>query len=243
MYKIALCDDEAFQSTKLEKMIEVHLSEQNIEFEIDIYEQGESLLRAIKQQTTVYQIIFLDIEMSGINGIETAKKIREHDEHVLLNYITSYDKYSLASFEVSPFRYLLKPIEKQKINFLLDSAIEKINLGNHYLFFKSNRRHYQLCHDQIIMISSEKGRQIRIELTSEEQDIVFYGKIKELEQTLNLLIFVKVNHGTIINMNCIKSVEDQLIHLINGKSVSISRGKRKQFSEAYNHFIERSIGI
>lgn len=243
MYKIALCDDEALQSSELEKMIAEYLVNQQIEFEIDIYERGESLLKAIEKQLLSYQIIFLDIEMAEINGIETAKEIRKQDQHVLLNYITSYDKYSLESFEVSPFRYLLKPIEKKTIEALLDLAVEKIELSKRYLFVKSNRVQHQICYDQVVTISSEKGRQIRIELSNEVEDILFYGKIKEMEKTLNDLFFVKINCGTIVNMNCITMVEDSLIYLNNGKQVTVSRGKRKFFSQRYNHFVERSIGV
>ena len=68
--------------------------------------------------------------MDGINGIETAKFIRESDQQVLLNYITSFDDYTLQSFEVSPFRYLLKPVKENEIRILLDAAVDKISSDN-----------------------------------------------------------------------------------------------------------------
>lgn len=243
MYKIALCDDEEIQSTYLEKIIESYMISRELGFDIDIYNSGESLLRAIENQGLVYQIIFLDIEMGKMNGIELAKKIRMNDQQVLLNYVTSYDNYTLQSFEVSPFRYLLKPIDEKQIYSLLDAGIEKISTDNQYLFVKSNRIQYQVRYEQIIMITSEKGRKIRIVLSNGQDDIVYYGKIKDLVASLNGSIFVQINYGTIVNLNYVERIEENVIHLLNGDFDVISRGKKKNFVEKYRLFIERSLGI
>lgn len=243
MYKIAICDDEELQSTPLEKMIDTYMINQGLEVDIDIYSSGESLLRGIRNQEIVYQMIFLDIEMDGINGIETAKFIRESDQQVLLNYITSFDDYTLQSFEVSPFRYLLKPVKENEIRILLDAAVDKISSDNQYLFVKVNRTQYQVRCDQIIRITSEKGRKLRITMCNNQEDIVYYARLKDIIANLGSSIFVQVNYGTIINLNYIERIEDTIVHLTNGDQEVISRGKKKKFVECYRNFIERSLGI
>lgn len=242
MYKIAICDDDVFQNTYLEQLIENFFINRGIKFELDIYQNGYSLIDAITKQKLIYQILFLDIEMAELNGIDTARKIRKYDKKMLLSYITSYDKYTIESFEVFPFRYLLKPVNEEKIDKLLDLAIEEININNNYLFFKSGSEEHQMIYDKIITISSERGRQIRVENTM-GKDILFYGKIKELELKLDLLRFVKVNSGTIVNMNYIDYIADKVIYLTNGNRIILSRGQSKMFKECYNRFIERAIGI
>lgn len=243
MLNFAICDDNHLHNSRLETFLLRYEKESNQTYHIDIFQSGTSLLHHILKMGKQYQILFLDIEMKSLNGIETAKKIRMYDKDCLLIYITSYDQYTLESFEVSPFRYLLKPITYPVIAKILHIAIDEIFSSNQYLFIKKYHNNYQIRFDNIIGIFSENHRQIRLAIKGPQQMLIFYGKIKNIEQQINPTIFAKVNRGTIVNMNSICSIIDTIITLENKERVPISRGYKKRFKTLYNHYIERKIGL
>lgn len=242
MYRIAICDNETSQVNNLESRLSKYFSDADIQIEIDSYGKGERLIKAILNQSIEYQIIFLDIEMQGLNGIETARILRKVDKDFILIYVTSYEQYTLESFEVSPFRYLIKPVADEKLRDVLKSAIVDITEKRNYLFYNVGSSHFQIRTDEILVLYSEFGRKIHVELNNKE-DVSFYGKISLIEEQLPESIFVKVNSGTIVNMHYIAAFSQGVITLINGENVSISRSRRKTVRFLYNQFIERNFGI
>lgn len=105
--KIAICDDDVKYINILEKYI-YKASENNVE--CNAYQSGENLLNAYKNNAKRYDVVFLDMEMKEIGGIETANLIRELDEHVIIVFVTSHTKYMQESFKCLPFRFLVKPV-------------------------------------------------------------------------------------------------------------------------------------
>ncbi|MGF7050672.1 DNA-binding LytR/AlgR family response regulator [Paenibacillus sp. DS2015] len=242
MIRICICDDEQLHSSKLEKIIMDSAGlYQNIELDIDIYGSGKSLLEALNTRNEEYQILFLDIEMGYLNGIEVAREIRKIDKNMIIIYVTSYDNYTMESFEVSPFRYILKPIQEEQISKVLLHAIDEVTRNNQYLFFKSQNLNYQIKSETILSILSEKGRIIHV-ITSDDE-FSFYGTIKEVEEMVDPSSFIKVNQGTILNLNYIHIISGTDVILTNKENFAISRGQRKIVKDAYNNFIKRRIGF
>lgn len=244
MLKICICDDDMAFGTMIEAFIEEYASKiDGMNVEIDLYESGASLVHAVLDRKEYYQILFLDMEMQGLNGIETAQKIRAVDKELYIIYITSYEKYSLESFKVSPFRYMLKPIDKDDFQAILALVIEEIMMNRQFLFFKYHNVQYQIKCNTIISITSEKGRILHISSSDSETPFIFYGKIKEIEKELNVLLFVKVNPGTIVNLHYVHIITKDVIKMDNGELYSISRGQKQEVKAKYNHFLERRIGL
>ncbi|MFE4709814.1 LytR/AlgR family response regulator transcription factor [Paenibacillus sp. NPDC056722] len=242
MIRICICDDDQLHSSKLEKIIMDCVSKYpNIALDIDIYGSGATLLNALHVRNEEYQILFLDIEMDSLNGIEVARKIRETDKSMIIIYVTSYAEYTMESFEVSPFRYILKPIDDENISKVLLHAVEEITRNNQYLFFKSQNLNYQIKSETILSISSLKGRIIHV--VTCDNEFTFYGTIKDVEDMLDPLSFIKVNQGTMVNLNYIHIISGTDVILTNKEKYAISRGQKKIVKDAYNHFIKRRIGF
>lgn len=240
--KVAICDDDLNYCGILEGYL-LKISEKyiNLTVDIDVYQSGEEMLRMIEIENMRPQILFLDMEMAQMNGIETARKLRNKDRNMLIIYVTSYDKYTMDSFEVSPFRYLLKPVDYEKIEQVFSAAVDDI-LNNHVsLFFKRNNEQIQINCEEVISIACENGRMLRI-VTKESQNL-FYAKIKDVEKQLNPFIFVKINQGTIINLNFVHIITSDDIHLTTGETIAISRGRKKAVKEAYSLYVKRKVGI
>lgn len=242
--KVAVCDDDINYCGNLENyLLEIAKKYINLAIEVEVFQSGEEMLRIAEDESVRPQILFLDMEMKQLNGIQTAKKFREKDRDMIIIYVTSYDKYTMESFEVAPFRYLLKPVSFEKIEQVFSAAVDEI-LNNHaYLFFKKNNEKVQINCEDIISIVSEKGRMIRINSREHIVDDLFYAKIKDVEQNLNPFVFVKVNQGTIINMNYIHIISNEEVHLVNGEVIPISRGNKKAVRESYSLYVKRKAGI
>ncbi|CEQ11893.1 two-component response regulator [[Clostridium] sordellii] len=157
MLKIAICDDEKYQINLLKNILSIHLDLKGLDYRIYEFDCGESLIDSITKES--YDIIFSDIEMKSLNGIDTAKNIRLHNKKSVIIFVTSYPDFVFQGYEVKAFNYILKPYTSEKIGKVLDSALEelneiqdkfyvvesksktvKINLSNTYYFASDKRK-------------------------------------------------------------------------------------------------------
>ena len=136
MYRIAICDDNVEQTGITETVILKFFSTIDKEVQVDVFFKPKTLLKTMSNSRTGYQIIFLDIEMQEMNGIEVARRLRELEKDFLLVFITGYDNYMLESFEVLPFRYVLKPIDSEKLEPILQQIMIELEHHMQYLFTK-----------------------------------------------------------------------------------------------------------
>ncbi|MFR1995794.1 LytR/AlgR family response regulator transcription factor [Ruminococcus sp.] len=119
MIRIAIVDDEKEQVVMLSTCVSVFFQEKNLEYRIFPFFCGEDLLSC----NIPIDVAFLDIQMNGINGIETAQRLRAWNKWVALIYITSYDSYIQKAMTIHPFAYLTKPTEKVAIFQVLDEYL------------------------------------------------------------------------------------------------------------------------
>lgn len=241
---IAICDDDVNHCVVLEKyLMEAGQKFENLRLDIEVYHSGEDLLRSLDQVDNHPQILFLDMEMGPLDGLRTADALRQRDQNMLIIYVTSYDKYTMESFAVSPFRYLLKPISYEEIDKVFSLAVDQVLSNASSLFLQHRHELIQVpCH-QIISIVSTKGRMIRINASQELLHREFYGRIKELEQRLNPLIFTKINQGTIVNLNHVHALSGDEVTMQSGDVFYTSRSRRKAVREAYSTFVKRKLGL
>lgn len=128
MVNIAICDDDVKFAGRLEEMLIDYAKKCQIKIKIEVFLDGLELLESIKNQKELYDIIFLDIEMKDLNGIEVAKKIRSFDERCLIIYVTSYQSYAIEAYEVQPFRFIVKPINESILYKYWEAALDKFYL-------------------------------------------------------------------------------------------------------------------
>ena len=107
---IAICDDNQQYINQTEEYFS-KVGDKNINH--DAFYSGEELVKAYENGFGDYDVIFLDMEMGGLTGIETANIIRKQDKHVIIVFVTSHTKYMQECFECSPFRFLIKPVAEQ----------------------------------------------------------------------------------------------------------------------------------
>lgn len=153
---IAICDDEITIREQIKNLIE----KQELNYTLKIFSSGQELIEAKLQ----FDIIFLDIQMEGINGIEAARKLRERGEEAILIFITGLKEYVFDAFDVSAFHYLLKPVEEEKFHRVFYRALEELkkreqqkyekNQKQEQFFVKTRMRNYIINKNDILFIEN-----------------------------------------------------------------------------------------
>ena len=150
MVRIAIVDDEKVIREQIKNLIE----KKQTGSAVDTYFSGEELLRAGKG----YDIVFLDIQMDGMNGIDTARALRQKMDDTVLIFVTGVKEYVFDAFDVGAFHYLIKPLEEMKFYSVYDRAVleaaKKKQHGMGQLFVKTRNRNVTLDQSNILYIES-----------------------------------------------------------------------------------------
>lgn len=234
--KIAFCDDNQFFLFLYEEMIKTFSATiSNIEF--DEFDSGNALINQYKMAERPYDIIFLDIEMGDLNGIETAKKVREYDENVMIVFVTGHTKYVYESFEVTPFRFLIKPIDFDKLKEVLVAAYNKIKNEDKFLYFTVDRNLIRLACSDIYYLESRK----RVLLIHTKSSVYrAYEKLVTYEAPLYQKDFIAIHKSYIINLNHIIEFNVTTLTMVNGDIIPISDFRRKYVKEEHLKYMLRS---
>lgn len=119
--RVAICDDSRGICLELENIIESYKKAQGYKIDLEIFYQGEQLIRYLQTQETI-DVLFLDVELPDINGIEIGKYIREElkNEQMFIIYISSYEEYSIHLFQNRPLDFLIKPLNEKIVKMKLN---------------------------------------------------------------------------------------------------------------------------
>lgn len=234
--KIAVCDDDLFFASNVEKMLFEIADSRKIKMQIEVYTDGDDFLKDYDREK-LFDIIYLDIEMKNTDGIETAKRIRERDSDVIIIYISGYDTYFVQLFEVEPFRFIRKPINEKIFEDYFDKAYEKI-IDKEDLFYKYkyNKKEYRLPIKGIYYFESVK-RIIYIHHAGGTDK--FYGKLNEIEAELGdgTIPFIRIHQSFLVNYRYIKSVRYDQVCLLNNKILRISEDRKKTVRLKYSDLL------
>ena len=228
MINIAVCDDEKCMSEKIEKLAEDFFKRKNTDISVVEYSSGEELLKSNERS----DILFLDIGMRGMDGIETARELRAQGYKGFLIFITVLKEMVFQSFEVQPFDYLVKPVKEEHF----EKTMERL-----FLFMQDRLSPEKVsllvqkgCESSIIsfqdIICCEIiDRKVYLYLVSGEVTS-YYEKIENLEKKLDGRFF-RCHRSYLINLNHLKSYRNNTAYMADGKEIPVSRLRSKEFSK------------
>lgn len=223
MLKIAICDDEKSQLNLLKNILSIHMDLKGLDYKIYEFESGEDLIDSINNEN--YDIIFSDIEMKNLDGIETAKNIRIHNKKSVIIFVTAYPDFVFQGYEVKAFNYILKPYKSEKIGQVLDSALEELEyIKDKFYIVASKSGSKKINLNNTIYFTSDKRKVNAVTLT---ENIDFYDKLDDLKNSLPSF-FVRIHQRYLVNINFVSSVESNSL-TINGENLPISRGRYNSF--------------
>lgn len=229
MYNIVICDDDETFVVDLENCIFFFGKERNIQIDIQTYSNAEELFAGLKEDHGV-DIIFLDIEMGLISGVEAGRRIRQdmQNETIQIVYVSSKEGYAIQLFDTRPMNFLIKPVQYTKVAFVLDEYIRLYRKERRFFEYQLGKRKYRI-NEQSILYFQSFGKKIKMVLQNEI--IEFYGKLSEIEATLEEENFCLIHKSFLVNMRYVKTYCYNEIQMTNGDLVPVSRSLKKHVSE------------
>lgn len=225
MITCAMCDDELPFAEQLRSFVMAYAKKRRVELQAETFASAEELLEEIENGAG-FEILFLDIEMRKMDGIELGKKLRERSYQTLIIYVSGYDQYMRQLFEAEPFRFLSKPLKQEELENVLDKAFERISRFHRELFtirFGKNVVNL-LCRD-IVYLESNKRKVIVHTVRGEYE---YYNKLDEAEEELLAISadFVRIHKAYLVNMEHVEAFQYEKLALRDGTILSISEAHR-----------------
>lgn len=230
MYQIALCDDESSFCDSFEHLLSKLLSHKAISYKLNYYPNVSTLESDLKQGIS-YDLIFLDILIGQNNGIDFARKLRALGKNFNLIFVTSNPEYALDSYDVAPLHFLVKPLSEEKLETALNRFLEKYNTPT--LYFQIPGETFSIAVSDILYFEVY-SHDVRLKKITGEI-ISFTGSLKEIEEMLPFMTFMRPHKSYIVNMQYITKIVRYEITLTSGEVIPLSKGK---YLDIQNRFIE-----
>ena len=232
--QIAICDDEK----NIRELISDKVKKQFPEVEIDFYSSGDELLLSDKPM----DILFLDIQMSGRNGMETARELRKKDKRTIIIFVTAAEEYVFQAFDVGAFHYIVKPIDDEKFTEVLCRSVdeleekklnEKAQEENH-LLINNGGVHIKVKIDDIIYAEVFNRKVV---IHKMDETIEYYGKMSDLE-TLAGDNFFRPHRAYLINFKYVEKYDSTTIYLEKGTAL-MAKQNYSEFVKKYMKYNQR----
>ena len=231
MTRIAIVEDEAAVREQLAGYVQRYTRQYGTQFEVTMFTDGVEILEDYRP---VYDIIFLDVEMQHLDGMETARRIRELDSDVLLIFITNMAQYAIKGYAVGALDYVLKPVPYFAFSQQLQKAVNQLaKRTRHYLAVSVDGGMRRLDAATIYYIESEGHR---VHFYTEDGDFSAPGALKALEEKLTGRLFARCNSGYLVNLAQVSGVQQNTVQ-VGPHELQISRPKRRAFLAALADYI------
>lgn len=231
MIQIAIVEDDPAARLQIRDCLGFISAENGIRFDIAEFSTGFSF---IGQYKPGYDIVFMDIDMPGMNGIDTARALRKMDSNVVLIFVTNMAQYAISGYEVDALDFILKPVNKYSFAVKVNRAIARTTKRtDEYVQIKTDGGFHRV---RITAIKYLEVAGHYVIYHTANGDYSEYGTLKEAESKINRPHFVRCNRSFLVNLRHVSSVCKDSV-FIDGDELLISRPQRKAFLAALSEFM------
>lgn len=238
MLRIAICDDEPTVLSLLEKGVRTWAKERREEVEISFCENAQQFLFQQEEEDPV-DILLLDIEMPGMNGMDLAKKLRTGKETMQIVFITGLAGYALEGYEVDAVSYLVKPVRQEALSSSLTRALERCRRQEPVLFTTTSEGRIRVKFSDISYLES-MGHDTFIHLTESAGTIRSREGLTELQKRLEAgavqaaMVFFKPHRSYLVSIADILRIGRKELEMAgDGGRIPIARGKWEELNTAW----------
>lgn len=236
--RIGICDDEE----EIRNMLKIKIDAYGKSGEVVSYQSGEELLT----EETMPDILFLDIQMPGIDGMETAYEVKKRKKESILIFVTALEEYVFQAFDVGAFHYLVKPFSDEKFYEILEKAIAEYEENkrvckkdadreSRYMMVKTKGARIKVVFDTILYAEVFNRKII---LYTTEGKVEYYGKMTELCSRLGE-DFYRTHRGYLVNFKYVKKYDAAAVFLENGEQVIMAKQQFPGFVKAFLRYHKR----
>ena len=231
--RILICDDDALMIEQLQKYIRNFFEKKGVKCpELVYFSDGESLLADNGEK----DILFLDIEMPGMNGIYVGNELKKKNNNIIIFIVTSYSEYLDEAMRFHVFRYLSKPLDKQRFFRNMKDAVDLYNTMTVKLPIETKQGVHTLPASSIIAVEAQ-GRKVIVHTTLRD-----FESVHNMQYWLNLLpknCFFQTHRSFIINFEHVTDFDHTLIHMADNQfHAYLTKRKYSKFKEAYLLYLE-----
>ena len=233
---IAICEDNIEELNIINEYIEQWSKNNNIKVKIDKYQSSESFLFEWTDYNK-YDIVFFDIKMKKVSGIELSNLVREKNKVVDIVFVTGMIEYALHGYKVSAMQYLLKPIKQDDIYSCLKKVLERIDStdeSSKFMIIKTPKKSMKLNYDEIYYFEMFSPN---IVIHTIKEEIALRKKISEIEKELKSSSFIRCHRSYIVNLKYVKSISKKTIILENEVNIPLSRNKYKEVNDYFINYL------
>ena len=231
--RIAVVEDEKEQYEYVKKMLEQWSREKGECIAVTHVSCAEEFLINYNQPDT-FDVLFLDVYMKKMNGMELAKEIRKFDRDVQIVFLTGVSDYVFEGYEIGAVRYLLKPIEQEKLSETMWVCLEKLKQkSDDYISFKYQGEMVRLLRSDIFYVEVY-GHYLR--MVTKTGILEWKDSLQSMRERLDVRRFVEANRSTIVNMEYVSKITREECLLEDGTCIHVSKGAYKSLNEAFMRF-------
>lgn len=225
--KIAICDDDRTQIQYLTSLVSEWERERGLLAKIRVFESAEQFLFQYAEEKDI-DILLLDIEMGGMNGVELAKRIRQDNRELQIIFITGYMEYIGEGYDVEALHYLLKPVAQDRLADVLDRGLERL---------KGRRKSLLLSiGDETVRLPLYEIRYLEVcknyVTVHGKEDYTVKKTLAQLEQQLDEA-FARTGRSYIVNLQYVKKITRTEVFLKDGAVLPLSRGLYEDLNRAF----------
>ena len=242
--KLAICDDEK----RIRDIIAESVKEVSEKIEIEFYADAKGILSA----SFDCDILFLDIQMPGIDGMGAARMLRSSGKKTVIVFVTALEDQVFNAFDVGAFNYIVKPFTKAKIievfkravkqvedQRLVEAAISEREEAGRTITVKSGGTNTRVILSEV-QYAEIYDRRIILHMESSD-DIEYYGRISDLENIAGKDFF-RVHRAYLVNLGAVKSYDSKYVHMSDA-DIPVARGKYQELIRAYMSYHTRREGL
>lgn len=228
MLRIAIVDDDLKYCEALLSHISRYKDEKEIDVNVVTFSSG---LEFISDYEPVYDILFLDIEMPYMDGMELARSIRKSDPHAVIVFITNLAQYAINGYEVNAFDYMVKPVEYMSFSIKFQKIIEAVDKSDEFSLLiplEDGGRHMKT--NEIIFIEVVDHW---LYIHTKDGEYQLLGTLKKMEEKLQEHHFIRCNKSYLINLRYVVRMRSDIVVMQGDKELTISRSRRKDVQDKF----------
>lgn len=233
MLYIAICDDENYFCAREQELISEYLSQRGHKAQFDLYASGEELLRQ-GLKVAQYDIIFLDVNMDKMDGIETAQRIRKISHKNFIVFVTAFVQYAVSGYEVDAIRFILKDDQYElRLKECMDAILQRMKGRKDKHVFTFQEGIVDLPYEHLLYVESRLHK-VLFHVINEQKDVyTMYGKLDPIDEILHEAGFIRTHQSYLVNLRNIQGIKRYSVKLTDGRGLAISKARYQDAVERW----------